>query len=177
MKLVSPVSQIMHIPCSAPALSAGITLRWHALLSFMGCMLLCQCTRSKKPASESAWPEWFFASDNPPTYCPKGYSLPKPGSLEAARAEYIQMLDRSTRYYIPEGCATHRQLALQLSRNPRGGHSAAEAVQGSAECLAESIFSVVSAPFFVIDWFVKKRLDEKREVRNKNEARDATTSR
>lgn len=172
-KLVSFGSQIVHTPSSSPALPAGFTLRWHRLLPLAVCLLLCQCAHSKKSARESEGTAWYYASDHPPTYCPKGYSLPKPGSPEAARAEYIQKPDRPTRYYVPEGCVAHRRLAMQLSGRPGVGHCVGVAALESAEFLAESIFCVVSFPYYLMDWYVQRSLELNREERRKNEVRDA----
>jgi hypothetical protein len=81
---------------------------------------LCQCANSDpKRVADKAAPrvEWYLASKDPPTYCPVGHALPQRGSAEEARAQYITLADRPTRYYIPPGCDAHRKLALRLQHH------------------------------------------------------------
>ncbi len=137
---------------------------------------LSQCAHSKKATFDHALSGtgWYIASQNPPTFCPKGCTLPNSGSPEAARAEYIQMPDRLTRYYIPPGCARHRQIALQLRHHAtHSGGSAGEVVQGAVAGFAAVVFYAVATPYYILDWWAQARLEvcwEREEKRRAHEA-------
>lgn len=45
---------------------------------------------------------WYVASKEPLTFCPKGYSLPK-SERSYTVGEYVYLSDRKTRFFIPIG--------------------------------------------------------------------------
>lgn len=139
---------------------------------------LSQCAHSDpKPVTDLAAPrvEWYLASKDPPTFSPKGYALPRPGSVEEAQAEYITVPGRPTRYYIPPGCVAHRQLALRLARPPGPGfcQSAAETGIASIEEVAKVVVTVASIPMWVRVKMSEANAERDREVSQKFEQRQA----
>lgn len=80
----------------------------------VNCLLLSQCAHRQVAPPGSVEVEWDAAAHAPLTYCPKGHRLPTPGSASAQGAEFIYLMDRQTRYFIPPGCADHRRQALAL---------------------------------------------------------------
>ncbi len=79
-------------------------------------VLLTHCAHrqeTSKPAPAQKV-EWYIASKEPLTYCPKGQHLPKEGELPEWGAEYIFLADQRTRFYIPPQHPDHRQQALAL---------------------------------------------------------------
>jgi hypothetical protein len=93
-------------PCARLGLRLGLVLP----------LCLCQCAHpEKKPGvADKAAPqvEWYIASQDPLTYCPKGHALPAGKSSEFST--FVYLADRRTRFYIPpKAMAPYRQ-ALQL---------------------------------------------------------------
>lgn len=85
-------------------------------LALVSGLSLSQCAHSdKKPGvTDQAAPqvEWYIASQDPLTYCPKGHALPTGKSSEFST--FVYLADRRTRFYIPpKAMAPYRQ-ALQL---------------------------------------------------------------
>ena len=78
----------------------------HFLTLSVCCLILVSCaTQPASEASASAKLEqtnWYVASREPLTFCPKGYTLPEIqyGYLEG---EYVYLSDRQTRFFIPRG--------------------------------------------------------------------------
>lgn len=79
------------------------------------CLCLCLVSCAERPASPAASAEkaslektnWYVASREPLTLCPKGYSLPGPEDGRTM-AEYVYLGDRKTRFFIPSGASTMR---------------------------------------------------------------------
>lgn len=162
----------MHAP---PLFSA--TLR--PFVCTLACLGLSHCAHSdQKPAAAATQPHvgWFLACKNPPTYCPTGHALPRRGSAEEARAEYITLSGRPTRYYIPPGCEAHRQLALRLARPEPGPgfcQSAAEMGVDSITEVAKVVVTVASIPMWVRVKMSEANAERDREVIQKFEQRQA----
>jgi len=79
-------------------------------------VLLTQCAHRQETSKQAPAHkvEWYIASKEPLTYCPKGQRLPKEGELPEWGTEYIFLADRRTRFYIPPQHPHHRQQALAL---------------------------------------------------------------
>jgi hypothetical protein len=147
-------------------------------LALVSALSLCQCANSDpKRVADQAAPrvEWYLASKDPPTYCPVGHALPQRGSAEEARAEYITVPGRPTRYYIPPGCVADRQLALRLARPPGPGfcQSATETGIASIEEVAKVVVTVASIPMWVRVKMSEANAERDREVSQKFEQRQA----
>ena len=74
-----------------------------------GCILFCFVIVSCRSAPEQPQPAasvesagWYVASEEPLTFCPKGYKVPgvQFGILDG---EYVYLADRNSRFYIPGG--------------------------------------------------------------------------
>ncbi|MDP1588937.1 MAG: hypothetical protein Q8M07_14400 [Prosthecobacter sp.] len=77
-------------------------------------LLLTQCAHRDEAAATAAASkaEWYIASKEPLTYCPKGHPFP---SDEAEGASFVYLADRRTRFHIPRhGGALHQQQALKM---------------------------------------------------------------
>ncbi len=85
--------------------------------ALLACLWLTQCAH-RESAVKSPPPkvEWYIASKDPLTYCPKGQHVPQSGSWDAFGAEYVYLSDRSTRFYIPPKYPDHRHQALELRK-------------------------------------------------------------
>lgn len=82
------------------------------LLAFV--MASCQSApQQAQPAASLESAGWYVASEEPLTFCPKGYKLPgvQFGILDG---EYVYLADRSSRFYIPTGTGAqyYRKQAL-----------------------------------------------------------------
>jgi hypothetical protein len=67
-----------------------------AAIILLSCFSLANCA---KPAKAPAPVEWYVASTNPVTMCPKGFVVPafKPSQAPT----FVYLADRRTRFYIP----------------------------------------------------------------------------
>lgn len=82
---------------------------------------MASCSTSKKeaavvdPQKALAQTQWYEATREPLTYCPKGHVLPTP-KWGMTTGEYVYLADRKSRFYIPEGKdhAHYRQQALAV---------------------------------------------------------------
>lgn len=89
-------------------------MRSFSRLAALTCLLLAQCVHQPVATEPEDPVEWYVASREPLTYCPKGHQLPRPGTVEMIGAEYVYLADRKTRFHIPQGCMAHRNQALEL---------------------------------------------------------------
>jgi hypothetical protein len=105
-------------------------------------LLLSQCAHRNVAPPGSVEVEWDAAAHAPLTYCPKGHRLPAAGSASAQGAEFIYLMDRKTRYFIPPGCADHRRQALALREASK-----------DARTRAEERALMVARPFVVLGGF------------------------
>ena len=89
--------------------------------SLLVCMGMIACASQEKPARRAHPPAedlkaWYVASQEPLTFCPRGYS-PPPAQSCLAEGAYVYLADRKTRFYIPAGSDTlayrHRALATR----------------------------------------------------------------
>jgi len=77
----------------------------HRLLRPLALLLLvslCQCSFFSRKAVVEAGPrvEWYIASQEPVTLCPKGHQIPAAGTT-ARIGTFVLLADRRTRFYIP----------------------------------------------------------------------------
>lgn len=119
----------------------GSVMRAAACL-LVTCLLLSQCAHRKVAPPVAAGVAWDAAAHAPLTYCPKGHQLPAAGSASAQGAEFIYLMDRKTRYFIPPGCADHRRQALALREASK-----------DARTRAEERALMVARPFVVLGGF------------------------
>jgi hypothetical protein len=104
-------------------------------LALIAGLSLSQCAHSeRKPVAEKAAPrdEWYIASKDPLTYCPKGRVLPADKSSELST--FVYLADRRTRFYIPPQSGAHLRQALQLRQESL---SASQRVFASSENTVE----------------------------------------
>jgi len=93
-------------------------MRGFALITSLA--LLTQCAHRQeatKPVPTSKV-EWYIASKEPLTYCPKGYKIPVTTDDLHSGEEFIYLSDQRTRFYIPtrHPDPRYRQQALALRR-------------------------------------------------------------
>lgn len=154
MKPVSSPSLIMCTSSSNPALSAGPAFRWSTRLALPICLLFSQCSLAPRRDSQTrqlprAEPkiEWYVASKDPLTLCPRGYRLP-----HHFFGTYVFLADRSQRFYIPDECPPEvekqalalREASLRLAEKNRG---TAEKTLDTAKESLELLIKVVVALF------------------------------
>lgn len=119
------------------------------------CLLITQCAHSdKKTVAPMLYDrrEWYIASQDPLTYCPKGRVLPAANPFE--KVTYVYLPDRRTRFYIPPGDKRHQQQALAwrassppAPETPREDRVSAKEV---SQCIAVSLICLPLAPFIYI---------------------------
>lgn len=92
----------------------------HAL-GLLFAVLHVQCAQPQVD-SKSATPktassaDWYIASHNPLTYCPKGHQLPQARVNYGPLPTFVYLADRTTRFYIPPGATLHQQQAMKLRK-------------------------------------------------------------
>ncbi|MBL9129897.1 MAG: hypothetical protein JNG86_01765 [Verrucomicrobiaceae bacterium] len=131
-------------PPSPPA-RALYSLSWAArALALLSCLFsVCACGTKAPPSSAKV--EWYIASQEPLTYCPKGHTVPTSNN-GVRKIEFVYLADRRTRFYIPDGCMAHRAQALDLRWKSRSwGHKSAEATMQKVNLLLSGMLQTVVA--------------------------------
>jgi hypothetical protein len=82
-------------------------------------LLQVQCAHRTPTPQPPVRIEWYVASREPLTYCPKGHQMPQAGTSEMIGTEYVYLADRKTRFHIPRGCQAHREQALEWRENSK----------------------------------------------------------
>ncbi|HBJ83026.1 MAG TPA: hypothetical protein DDZ88_03960 [Verrucomicrobiales bacterium] len=124
-------------------------------LTWIVCLLLTQCAHFDKKTVEPKVhdrSEWYIASKEPLTYCPKGRVLPAANPFE--KVTFVYLPDRRTRFYIPPGDKRHQQQALEwrASSPPAPATAREDRVNAKeiSQYLAVSLIFLPLAPFIYI---------------------------